>query len=182
MSVDPEGRYIDIDLRSQIHLPLNHYKELALDLDHPHAWSKGLYVDEPNRLIITWNKSRVNFCDLSRKPGALVSEMTNLTEADEIIMDVKLFIDYRYFLTSTNFGNIYTWKFKADGKVQSSTRLIHNFRVQSGHLKAVPSIMPFRKRPNLFLSTSKDCTARIWSLQSFVLLYTFYLPGHIQFC
>ena len=114
-------------------------------MEHPHAWSKGLNVDEANKLIITWNKSRVNFCELSRKSGTLVSEMTNLTTSDEIIMDVKLFIDFRYFLTSTNFGNIYTWKFKADGKSQNSSRLIHNFRVQSGHLKAVPSIMPFRK-------------------------------------
>jgi len=37
--------------------------------------------------------------------------MSNLTDTDEKILDVKLFIDYRYFLTSTTVGNILVWKF-----------------------------------------------------------------------
>lgn len=160
-------------------MPLDHYENLPIGEEHPHAWSKGLVIDEDNKLVISWTKSRVNFSDLSKKPGTMVSEMTNLTDADEIILDVKLFIDFRYFITSTNFGNIYVWKFHQHGKVESTKRLIHNFRTQSGHLKAVPSIMPFKQNSSLFLSASKDCTARIWSLQSFVLLYTFYMPGHI---
>jgi WD40 repeat protein len=88
--------------------------------------------------------------------------MANLTDGEEVILDVKLFIDFRYFLTSTNFGNILVWKYMPNGKVDSNRKLIHNF---SGHMqKPVTSIMPFKKSTHLFLSVSTDCTARIWSI------------------
>jgi hypothetical protein len=179
VSVDSYGRYIKIDLRNQILIEI--------------PWSKGLIVDEINQLIITWTNgrykdktnsevipdSKVNFSKLSFKTGDLVSDMSNLTDGEEVILDVKLFIDFRYFLTSTNFGNILVWKYQPNGKYDSNRRLIHNF---SGHMqKPVTSIMPFKKSNHLFLSVSKDCTARIWSIQSFQHLYTFFLPGHIKF-
>jgi WD40 repeat protein len=87
--------------------------------------------------------------------------MSNLTDTDEKILDVKLFLDFRYFLTSTTVGNILVWKFLQHGKKDTNKKLIHNF---DGHKKAVTSIMPFKQNRSLFLSVSTDCTARIWSL------------------
>jgi hypothetical protein len=47
VSVDSEGRYIKIDLRNQRLIEI--------------TWSKGLFLDEENKLIITWTRNRVNF-------------------------------------------------------------------------------------------------------------------------
>ena len=53
--------------------------------------------------------------------------MEDLIDTDEQIMDVLVFTEYRYFLTATDEGNIYVWKFVQDGKPQSTKRLIHAF-------------------------------------------------------
>jgi hypothetical protein len=47
VSVDSEGRYIKIDLRNQKLIEI--------------SWSKGLFLDEENKLIITWKRNSVNF-------------------------------------------------------------------------------------------------------------------------
>lgn len=52
-------------------------------------------------------------------------------------MDVLVFTDYRYFITSTSLGNIYIWKYVTTGKVETQRRLIHNL---TGHFKKVSSI------------------------------------------
>jgi len=51
VSVDSEGRYIKIDLRNQKLIEI--------------SWSKGLFLDEENKLIITWKRNSVNFSQLS---------------------------------------------------------------------------------------------------------------------
>lgn len=43
-----------------------------------------------------------------------------------------VFIDYRYFLVSTDDGNIYVFKYVQSGKVEANKRLIHTY---SGHNK-----------------------------------------------
>ena len=53
--------------------------------------------------------------------------MKDLIDSDEQIMDVLVFTEYRYFLTATDEGNIYVWKYIQNGKVENTKRLIHAF-------------------------------------------------------
>jgi len=102
-----------------------------------------------------------------------------LTEQEEQILDILVFTDFRYFLTATQYANIYVWKYFQSGKVEPNKRLIHTF---SGHYKPITSIMEIKAYPHLFLSASVDGTARIWSLETFQHLYTFNLPSGMTFC
>ena len=43
------------------------------------------------------------------------------------------------------------------------------------------SIQGLKDNPNLFVSASKDGTARIWSLETFTHLYTFEFESQINF-
>jgi len=107
-----------------------------------------------------------------------VSQFKDLTDQEEKILDVLVFTDYRYFLTSTSEGNIYVWKYVTSGKTETTRKLIHNL---TGHYKSVSSICQFEKFPNLVLSVSTDGTARIWSLDTFQHQYTFELPIGLNF-
>ena len=89
-----------------------------------------------------------------------------------------VFSDYRYFITASNEGNIDVFKYVTSGKVETTRRLIHQF---TGHFKAVPSICQFEKYPHLLLSASYDCTARIWSLDTFQHQYTFDMTSGLNF-
>ena len=97
----------------------------------------------------------------------------------EQILDVLVFIDYRYFLVSTDDGNIYVFKYVQSGKVETNKRLIHTF---SGHNKDASYLMQMKNFPHLFMSVSLDGTARVWSLESFSHLYTIEIPGALRYC
>ena len=99
-------------------------------------------------------------------------------DKEEMIMDVIVFTEFRYFLTATDEGNIYVWKYVQSGKVETSKRLIHTY---TGHNKKVTSIQPMEKYPQLFTSVSHDGTCRIWSLEAFLHLYTLEIPGSLIF-
>ena len=99
-------------------------------------------------------------------------------DKDELIMDVIVFTEFRYFLTATDGGNIYVWKYIQSGKVETSKRLIHTY---TGHSKEITSISPLEKFPQLFTSVSLDGTVRIWSLEAFQHLYTLEVPGSLIF-
>ena len=56
--------------------------------------------------------------------------MKDLLDTEEMILDVQVFVDFRYFLTSTDQGNIFVWKYVNTKKVETQKRLIHSF---AGH-------------------------------------------------
>ena len=97
----------------------------------------------------------------------------------EQILDVLVFIDYRYFLISTDDGNIYVYKYVQSGKTETQKRLIHTY---SGHNKNITHIDKMKDFPHLFMSASLDGTARVWSLETFSHLYTIEIPGTRSFC
>ena len=65
-----------------------------------------------------------------QKAGDLISLMKDLLDTEEMILDVQVFVDFRYFLTSTDQGNIFVWKYVNTKKVETQKRLIHSF---AGH-------------------------------------------------
>ena len=67
----------------------------------------------------------------------LISQYKDLTDIDEKILDVLVFTDNRYFLTSTSEGNIFVWKYVMKGRMETARRLIHTFE---GHFKSVTSL------------------------------------------
>ena len=105
--------------------------------------------------------------------------ISNIMDYGEQILDVLVFIDYRYFLISTDEGNIYVFKYIQTGKVEQQKRLIHTF---SGHNKNITHIDKMQNFPHLFMSVSLDGTARVWSLETFMPLYTIEIPGAPVFC
>lgn len=97
----------------------------------------------------------------------------------EQILDVLVFIEYRYFLVSTDEGNIYVFKYVQTGRVEMQKKLIHTY---SGHAKHCSHLSPMKNFPNLFMSASLDGSVRVWSLESFSHLYTIDIPGTLTFC
>ena len=113
------------------------------------------------------------------RTGELIALFRDIMDSGEQILDVLVFIDYRYFLVSTGEGNIYVFKYVDAGKIEDKKRLIHTF---SGHNKNVTHLMQMKNFSSLFMSCSLDGTARIWSLESFSHLYTIEIPGALNFC
>ena len=151
-------------------------------------------IDEPNKIIITWTHNMVSFNHLrGRKsvaegivsalvyqPGDLIVQIRDITETDEKITDVLVFSDYRYFVTSTNEGNICVWKYEkaSNSQGEGTKKLIHIFQ---GHIKSIKSLQHFNKNSNVFLSASKDGTFKVWSIETLSLLYTFEFPSIFTF-
>lgn len=113
------------------------------------------------------------------KTGLLIALFKDIMDHGEQILDVLVFIDYRYFLVSTDDGSIYVFKYVQSGKVETNKRLIHTF---SGHNKHASYLMQMQNFPHLFMSVSLDGTARVWSLESFSHLYTIEIPGALRYC
>ena len=88
-------------------------------------------VDVKNGIISSWSQGTQGsqvFVGFNRlHNGELISMMKDLIDSDEQIMDVLVFTEYRYFLTATDEGNIYVWKYIQNGKVENTKRLIHAF-------------------------------------------------------
>lgn len=151
--VDPNGVYISIKLLEKT------------PVQERFLWVKGLKLNTKSKIIISWDWEIVGINQLSSK-GQLISQFHNLVDAPgqqktsvgpspintmdeknstpEKILDVIVFTDFRYFVTSTTLGNIYVFKYVTDGQVETQRRLIHTF---DGHYKAVPSICSFEHRP-----------------------------------
>ena len=113
------------------------------------------------------------------RTGDLIAKFNDIMDFGEQILDVLVFIDYRYFLISTDDGNIYVYKYVQSGKVETQKRLIHTY---SGHNKNITHIDKMKNFPHLFMSASLDGTARVWSLETFSHLYTIEIPGTLSFC
>lgn len=113
------------------------------------------------------------------RTGNLIALMKEIIDYEEQILDVLVFLEYRYFLVATDEGNIYVYKYVQTGKVETQKRLIHTYE---GHSKHVTNMMQIKNFPHLFLSASLDGTARVWSLDTFQHLYTIDIPGTLVFC
>ena len=118
--IDSQGNYIDIKLSDY---PKPAVKSLG--------WCRGLNVDQKNGIIISWSQgatgSQVQVAFHKLSDGDLINKMQDLLDSDEVVWDVLVFTEYRYFLTATDAGNVYVWKYVQDKKVENSKRLIHAF-------------------------------------------------------
>ena len=118
--IDAAGNYVEISLT---YPPKAAAKSLA--------WIKGLNVDQKNGIIISWSQgqtgSQVQVAFHRLADGELINKMQDLIDSEEQIWDVLVFTEYRYFLTATDAGNVYVWKYIQDKKVENSKRLIHAF-------------------------------------------------------
>ena len=101
-SVDPKCDYIQIKLQEK--------QPVAAQF----KWVKGLKLNYKSNLIITWGWYKVSMNHLSHQ-GGLISQFKNLVDREEKILDVLVFSDYRYFVTSTTLGNIYVFKYITQG-------------------------------------------------------------------
>jgi len=110
--------------------------------------------------------------------GDLIALYNDVMDYGEQIIDVLVLIEFRYFLVSTDEGNIYVFKYVQSGRLEPQKRLIHTF---SGHNKTVSHLSALKDFPHLFMSVSLDGSVRIWSLESFTHLYTIEIPGILQF-
>lgn len=126
-------------------------------------WIKGLKVDEKSRnMIFVWNQEVTCFNTLDS--GTCVGRYHKLTSKEDYITDLIISEEFKYFITSTIFGQIYVWKLNVrttfissdlnqDGKsLKTKRKLIHSF---TGHTKKVTSLA---NHPNnsLFISASLD--------------------------
>lgn len=116
-------------------------------------WVKGLKVDEKEGIIFTWSQLKTCFNDISS--GKLLFKYKSLTTYEDYITDLILSDEFRYFITSTQFGHILVWK------LSHHRKLIHSF---PGHTKTVTSLSNHPNQPTLFISASNDNTIRIWCL------------------
>jgi hypothetical protein len=51
--------------------------------------------------------------------GDLIARFVDIMDAGEKILDVLVFIDYRYFLIATDEGSILVYKYVQSGKTES---------------------------------------------------------------
>ena len=62
--------------------------------------------------------------------------------------------------------------------METQKRLIHTY---SGHNNGITHMDKMENFPHLFMSASLDGTARVWSLETFMRLYTIEIPGTLNF-
>lgn len=122
--------------------------------------------------------------------GSRIAKYNALTSYEDYITDLIISEEFKYFITSTMFGQIYVWKLNvrtkipnSEGKygddldyrsaksVKSKRKLIHSY---SGHTKKVTSLVNHPIN-TLFISASLDNTVRVWCLDKFTELYCFHL-------
>ena len=118
-------------------------------------WIKGLKLVPEHKCIFSWSQLKATFHDTD---GKLIFKYKNLTKYEDYITDVLVNMKYRYFITSTTFGNVMVWKY------QKEKALVHQFE---GHLKAVTSMANLRGQLSGFVTASVDNTIRINSLGTF---------------
>ena len=96
------------------------------------------YGDEFDSYAILKNFIKSQMIEKQNRTGDLIALFRDIMDFGEQILDVLVFIDYRYFLISTDEGNIYVYKYVQTGKVQNDKRLIHTY---SGHNKNITHLV-----------------------------------------
>ena len=76
------------------------------------------YGDEFDSFTIVRNFIKTQKIQRQNKTGDLIALFKDIMDYGEQILDVLVFIDYRYFLISTDEGNIYVYKYVQTGKVE----------------------------------------------------------------
>ena len=153
--LDPEGEAFDCEI------------VLKQSLESMPLWIKGLKIMKANECIFSWSQMKATFHDMN---GKLIFKYKNLTKYEDHITDVLLNMKYKYFITSTQQGNLFVWKY------QKEKELVHQF---DGHLKAVTSLQNVKGQSSAFISASIDNSIRIHSLDNFQELYCFKLTAGV---
>lgn len=126
-------------------------------------------------MIFLWSQEITYFNML--EDGSKIAKYQSLSSYEDYITDLIISEEFKYFITSTMFGQIYVWKLNVvsrlpnqEGKygdeadilgsktLKSKSKLIHSY---SGHSKKVTSLMSHPTNP-IFMSASLDNTVRIW--------------------
>ena len=95
MLLDPEGQFFSAALGPKIKM-----EKMPL-------WIKGLKVNTKQNVIFSWSQLKVCFNDLS---GKILFRYKKLTSYEDCITDIFVSEKYKYFVTSTQSGQIIVWK------------------------------------------------------------------------
>lgn len=171
--LDPEGKNMEFEIGNKLHIN----KSLL--------WIKGLKIDEAENMIFSWSQKYTCFNLL--EDGTRVARYEELTTYEDYITDLIISDEFKYFITSTMFGQIYVWKLNVLSKVslgmmdkndlkllktnKTKRKLIHSY---SGHTRKVTCLVNHPIK-TMFISASLDNTVRIWWLDKFTELYCFHL-------
>ncbi|CAI2378645.1 unnamed protein product [Moneuplotes crassus] len=168
--LDPDSKNLIIAIENM--MPIN--KDLY--------WLKGLKVVENEGMIFSWSQEVTCFNRLDN--ADIVGKYHSLTSKEDYITDLIISEEFKYFITSTVFGQIYVWKLNVRGSyisfddiddatrfknMKTKRKLIHSY---SGHSKKVTSLAPHPNNTS-FISASLDNTVRVWCLDKFIELYCF---------
>jgi WD40 repeat protein len=137
LMLDPEGDQINIELG-----PKRTFDQVPL-------WTKGFKVIIEENWLVSWSQLKLTIHDLD---GKLLHKYQNLTAYEDFITDFLVSRKYKYFITSTNQGNIFVWK------IGNQKEMIHHFQNQASK---VTSMQPMPGQPNIFISASNDHTIRL---------------------
>lgn len=174
--LDPDGKNLKVTVGEPKHLNVDIF------------WLKGLKIDEKGGMMFFWSQETTCFNKLDT--GDCIGKYHSLTSKEDFITDLIISEEFKYFITSTVFGQIYVWKLnvkstfsttdppntvKQEKNMKTKRKLIHSF---TGHTKKVTSLA---NHPNntMFISASLDSTVRIWCLDKFIELYCFNLTSGI---
>lgn len=101
--LDPDGKSMSFKLERITHLA---------EMDD---WVKGLKIDAKENLIYAWNQESVCFYTLLKTQehaqGALIRKYSDLTIKEDFITDMLFYFDYKVFITATQFGHLFVWKY-----------------------------------------------------------------------
>lgn len=176
LMLDPDGKNMQFELTNK------------WSINKGLWWIKGLKVDETEGMIFWWSQEVTCFNML--EDGSKIAKYHGLTSYENYITDLIISDEFKYFITSTMFGEIYVWKLNVRTKLpnkegkygdevdsnapkvtKTKRKIIHSF---SGHTKKVTSLMNHSNK-TMFISASLDNTVRIWCLDKFTELYCFNL-------
>ncbi|CAI2378793.1 unnamed protein product [Moneuplotes crassus] len=168
--LDPDSKNLKFVIENMV--PIN--KDLC--------WLKGLKVIEKEGMLFSWSQEYTCFNKLDN--GEIVGKYHSLTSKENYITDLIISEEFKYFITSTVFGQIYVWKLNVRStyinfddvddavkfkNLKTKKKLIHSF---SGHAKKVTSLAAHPNNTS-FISASLDNTVRVWCLDKFIELYCF---------
>ena len=94
--LDPEGKNMEFEIGNKASVNKGLW------------WIKGLKVDESEGMIFWWSQEVTCFNLL--EDGSRVAKYNSLTSYEDYITDLIISDEFKYFITSTMFGQIYVWK------------------------------------------------------------------------
>ncbi|CAD8043369.1 unnamed protein product [Paramecium primaurelia] len=101
----------------------------------------------------------------------LVQKYHDLTKHENLITQVLHFIEFRYFVTGFETGQLKLWKINT--AVKQSELLVHSYE---GHSKQIESLVR-SKNEKMFWSQGQDFSIKLWDIQQFTNIYTVNIIG-----